>query len=506
MRHTKLILILAIFLLTIVLATISADENRISTEGLIAHYEFNEGTGEILHDRSGNTRNGIISEAIWAEGISGNALEFNGRTTSVNLPASTLGNWNALTYAFWMKAPQYSGSGWPAFFGSYTTSYTYNTCICISQNTETIHLEIDTDTGNYETNGEIQIPWDNWVHVALVYDGSSLTEYINGVQGKSIPATGYLKNVTELHIGQLGNNRYFFTGVIDEAYIYSRALSSAEIKQLYDYGASLSYSSIMKENNAIENSPLNTILSKEAIPLAATLITIVTIGLWNLFGSVIIDFLSDYSSEKIIDFKEYKKKKSKKSDTFTIPYIQLTKTEIFNIIIAVIVFSIALSWTWGTSIHEILTLFLINIIIIGVLFIFRELLRVHYSTRLHLQTNHILWPFGAILTLASTFLGNTFSLASYTTAENEEDGRYAQMLFNSNIIFYSIALVTFIIHLLMPFVVFQMIFIFLIMTLTIEMTPIKPMDGAIIRTWNIKKWISFYIIIVASYVLMLFIL
>jgi len=506
MRVKIVILLITSFVLVTLFTSISADENIIPNQGLISYYNFNEGAGNILHDSSGHNYDGTIFEESWTDGIDGTALEFNGINSYVNLPASTLSNWDSLTSAFWVKAPKYSGSGWPAFFGSHTTNPTNNICVCISRNTETIHLEIDTDNGNYETSGDIKIPGDTWFHVAMVYDGEQLIEYINGVRGISIPATGNLKNVSELNIGQLGNNRYFFKGVIDEAYVYNRALTSTEINQLYNHGISGSSSYYFKENNAIKQSPLNIILPKETVPIAATIITITTIGLWQLFGGLFIDFFSDYSSEKIIDSKGSKRNYSNRLDRFNIPFIPLSTTELFHILIAVIVFSIALSWTWGSSINQMVTLFLLNIAIIGIIYIFRELLRIHYSSKLNIQTNHVLWPFGTILTIISSFLGNTFSLASYNTAENEEDGRYAQLLFNSNIIFYSIASVFFIMNLLVSHVVFQMVFIFLIMTLTIDMTPLKPLDGAIIRKWNTKKFMVLYIIILVSYIFMIFII
>lgn len=505
MKVKRIIFLLTSFLLITLLPSIFAEEPQISNQGLIARYSFDDGNGEILRDLSGNNLDGTIYGGIWVDGISGKALEFNGVNAYVSLPPSTLGNWDSFTYAFWVKAPRYSGSGWPAFLGSYTTSYTYNTCICISRNTETIHIEIDTDSGNYETSGEIKIPWDTWFHAAMIYDGSNLTEYINGVRGKSIPATGNLKNVTELNIGQLGNSRYFFTGVIDEIYLFKRALSLTEIKQLYDHGVSVSLSSYFKENNAIERSPLNILLPTEMVPLAATIITITTIGLWQLFGNIIIELVSDYSSERIIDLKTNKKKLSSRLNKFKIPFIPLSITDLLNILISVVVFSIALSWTWSNSFEDILSLFIVNIFIIGFIYFFRELLRVYYSSKLKIQTYHILWPFGAILTIASSFLGNTFSLASYNTAENEDDGRYAQMLFNSNIIFYVVSIMFFIFNMLHNTMIFQMSYIFLIMTLTIEMTPLKPMDGNIIRKWNIKKWILLYLLILPSYVFMIFI-
>jgi hypothetical protein len=502
----KAIFLLTGFLLIILLPSIFAEDAQLSNQGLIAYYSFDEGASEILHDRSGNNHDGTIHGATWVKGFSGNALEFNGVDNYVSLPISIIGNWDALTYSAWIKLPEYSGLGWPGIIGSTTTSYSNNNNLAISRNSACLHLEIDTDSGNYEFQGKIPISWDTWIHAVLVYDGSNLIEYVNGEQGNSIPAGGNLKTVTELNIGQHSRGLYFLSGQIDEIFIYNRALSPVEVNQLFNHDRPVIPSTLFKENNAIEKSPLSIILPKETVPLVATIISVTTIGLWQLFGSMIIEFFSNYSSERIIDFRENTRGLSSRFNKVRIPFMPLSAMELFNIFIAVIVFSIALSWTWGSSVSEILSLFLLNIVIIGIIYIFRELLRVHYSSKLHIRTYHNLWPFGTILTIISSFLGNTFSLASYNTAENEDDGRYAQILFNSNIIFYSIATVTFIMNLLVPHVIFQMIFIFLIMTLTIGMTPLKPMDGDIIRKWNTKKFMTFYLIILVSYVFMIFIM
>jgi hypothetical protein len=504
MRVKIVIFIIISCLLITLLTSISADENQISNQGLIAYYSFDEGNGEILHDLSGNNHNGTIYGGIWTDGISGKALEFNGINTYVSLPTSTLGNWNSLTYSFWVKAPKYSGSGWPSFFGSYTTSFTYNTCIAISRNTETIHIEIDTDTGNYETKGEIKIPWDTWFHAALVYDGAHLTEYINGVRGTSIPATGNLKNVSELNIGQLGNGMYFFNGLIDEAYIYDRALSPTEIQQLFNHAMTSASLTFFKDNNAIEKSPLNGVVPRETVPIVATAVSITSLILWQLFGGIIVDFFSDYTSEKLIDAKGNDKAYIKRLDKIKIPRMPLKTSELFNIFIAVAVFSFALSWTWGSTIWGIIFLFILNLFIVGFIYIFRELFRIYYSGKLGLKTDHVLWPFGAVVTVISSLLGNTFSLAAYNTAENESDGRYAKLLLRSTFIFYFIALVCYLFNFIFPNVIFQMIFIFIIMSLMIDMTPIKPMDGDIVRRWNIGFFASTYAIIIASYILMIF--
>ena len=51
------------------------------TPGLVSAYSFNEGTGTVVNDVSGNSNNGAISNATWnVSGKYGSALSFNGST------------------------------------------------------------------------------------------------------------------------------------------------------------------------------------------------------------------------------------------------------------------------------------------------------------------------------------------------------------------------------------------------------------------------------------------
>jgi len=162
--------------------------------GLVGYWSFDEGAGNIAYDASGNGNHGtLINGPKWTQGKIGGALQFDGVNDYVRLPTSTLGNWNQLTYEVWVKAPPYTGSSWPGFIGSYTTNSSLNINLGIWQNTGHLHLEIDTDVGNYSMKGQLSIPWNTWFHAVLVYDGSTLTEYLNGQKGKSIPASGTLK-------------------------------------------------------------------------------------------------------------------------------------------------------------------------------------------------------------------------------------------------------------------------------------------------------------------------
>ncbi|MDG6218947.1 MAG: hypothetical protein QCI00_05865, partial [Candidatus Thermoplasmatota archaeon] len=176
-----------------------------------------------------------------------------------------------------------------------------------------------------------------------------------------------------------------------------------------------------------------------------------------------------------------------------------------SVILAVLVFSTAMSWTWSSEISEFFHLFLINLFVISIIFTIREILRIHISKKKNIRTAHVFWPLGSLLTIGSTVLGNTFSLASYSYYENKEDMKqYGRMYFFIFLSLYLISLITFILNFLFPSVFLQMLFVFAIMSVFIDMTPIDPMDGYEVRIWNFKVWLCLYLFVACSYLIMNF--
>ena len=80
-------------------------------------------------------------------------------------------------------------------------------------------------------SGPTANPVNAWTYVALTYDGATVRLYINGTQVASRAATGAIQTTNSpLWIG--GNSPYgeYFQGLIDEARVYNRALTQAEIQ------------------------------------------------------------------------------------------------------------------------------------------------------------------------------------------------------------------------------------------------------------------------------------
>ncbi|MFT5125502.1 MAG: hypothetical protein ACI9TH_004718 [Kiritimatiellia bacterium] len=204
----------------------------------VLHYTFDRDEPDKVSDQSGKRHHGESHGANWVrQGKIGGGIEVDFNSTYVTIPTDTLGNWEALSYAVWVKVPSYSGSAWPSFIGASTTSHDVNISIGIAQSTGTLYAEVDTEGGNAPIHrGKMPLPWDTWFHAAIVYDGETLTEYVNGEPGASLPASGALKTVRELHLGRgskMWNPTSSLIGQLDEVIIFDRALSASEVKAIY---------------------------------------------------------------------------------------------------------------------------------------------------------------------------------------------------------------------------------------------------------------------------------
>ena len=98
-------------------------------------------------------------------------------------------------------------------------------------------LGFGSDAGSIRA-GENLLTFDQWKHLAVVFDGTYFLFYVDGVQTGE-PARGTLPpaNNAPLVIGSTGCCPLeSFIGLMDEVKIYNRALAAAEIQVTYDAG------------------------------------------------------------------------------------------------------------------------------------------------------------------------------------------------------------------------------------------------------------------------------
>ena len=94
----------------VVLMFVGTAMGEVSREGPVAEWHFDEGTGNIVKDSSGNGNDGIIYSATWVDGKFGKALSFDGVDDYVDVTGPT-GTFNELTIETWVKINQYKEYG-----------------------------------------------------------------------------------------------------------------------------------------------------------------------------------------------------------------------------------------------------------------------------------------------------------------------------------------------------------------------------------------------------------
>jgi fibronectin type 3 domain-containing protein len=202
--------------------------------GLVAAYSFDEGSGTVVHDLSGNGNNGTIQNALWStSGKYGSALSFNGSNSWVTIPnSSSIALTNRMTLEAWVDPS--TVSGWRMVIDkeriaasglSYTLLATNNS---LSQSPASF---VNTGGQDQSASGGARLAKSTWAFVASTYDGSTLRMYVNGqLVGSSVVNGNIVETSDPLHIGGSQVWGEWFKGLIDNIRIYNVALSQSQIQ------------------------------------------------------------------------------------------------------------------------------------------------------------------------------------------------------------------------------------------------------------------------------------
>ncbi|MEA2163027.1 MAG: large repetitive protein [Thermoanaerobaculia bacterium] len=175
----------------------------------------------------------------------GQAFNFDGINDSVNVPMSgSLQLTTGATVEFWMKGDP-SNNLTTCCQGLVATDM-----YAIEVAGSGVHFGLSTDNGAttpFPSSGQVAISTNQWHHIAGTYDGSTITLYVDGVPAASAAHTGLISaNSGFLSIGSEDGRTgacpacvgtRYFKGLIDEVAIYNRALTAAEVADIYNAGS-----------------------------------------------------------------------------------------------------------------------------------------------------------------------------------------------------------------------------------------------------------------------------
>lgn len=202
------------------------------TAGLVGYWPFN-GSAK---DATPYSHNGTVTGAVLVtdkQGRADSAYSFNGSGQYIDAGPNPITGASPFTLAAWIDTTQvsrYSGALTIGASGSGASAYIGTV------NTAQIGTSDSIGGGFYGSNvGSGITTTGQWVHVALTFDGTTGTMYVNGTATNTFPFTPSLSGAS-LRIGRIGSDTtYDFSGSIDDVRLYNRALSAAEVSALQSY-------------------------------------------------------------------------------------------------------------------------------------------------------------------------------------------------------------------------------------------------------------------------------
>ena len=201
--------------------------------GLVAWFPGEGNANDVLGVNNGTLQGG----ATFAKGEVGQAFSLNGGGAYVLIPASASLSPTSLTIEGWFNFA--SSSGVQVLVSKTLGLANLDSHVIYYDNGRLI-AGIGTSSGG-ETVGVINfVPsLGTWYHIALTFNGASRSGvlYVNGVGLASGQTTGSITyDGNPILLGadiENGVVSQFFSGLIDEASLYNRALSGAEIRAIY---------------------------------------------------------------------------------------------------------------------------------------------------------------------------------------------------------------------------------------------------------------------------------
>jgi hypothetical protein len=209
--------------------------------GLVGWWHFDEGSGSVARDSSGNGNNGTIYGATWVIGKNGQALSFNGINNYVLVTHSaSLNVIDAITIVVWVRP---SGAGTFRYISAKPSFDTNVPPYLLLGENNKVEFSCPSGISFGSLFSIATIPADTWTLIACTYSRTEGKQkiFINGNLDNSRDVNYALQqNTADLYIGAGGHGQGF-TGIIDELRIYNRALSAAEIQS--DFQKSPDFSS-----------------------------------------------------------------------------------------------------------------------------------------------------------------------------------------------------------------------------------------------------------------------
>ena len=233
MRKLRYFIAVLVIGLIVVMPTHAALDDK----SLVLYLSFDEGQGGDAKDGSVHGHDGeLMQNPKWVDGQFGKALEFDGtKGQHVMVPINdTLQLTEQFSIAFWVKRGDAQIREWNYMVTAGSLKWA------------SIFRNADNKTYFWSTSGGAwaqkaitdDIQPDDWVHLAVTHDTKSEVVIYN--DGKKAGGGAKPPVVDEIDgsvmVGARHPGEEFFTGIIDEVFLFNRIITEAEINEIKDGG------------------------------------------------------------------------------------------------------------------------------------------------------------------------------------------------------------------------------------------------------------------------------
>ncbi len=244
---------------------------------LVGLWRFDEGSGDQARDSSGLTNHGVIigengNTPTWVSSRPGfgTALQFQNNGVDhayVDIPASDslrigLASNDAWTITVWAKELSDGAGNYVATYGRFLAQdgglgMEWDSGASGDSQFYVWHNSLTAWHQGFGTAATVVPQLDQWIHLALVYDGRSLTLYRNGNQGPqgaktSLPLSASLSFTGYAGAIQIGSQLNMdgtrnWNGLLDDVAIFAGALSESHLRTVMsgDYSSFLNLAPLL---------------------------------------------------------------------------------------------------------------------------------------------------------------------------------------------------------------------------------------------------------------------
>jgi len=205
---------------------------------LVSYWKMDEASGNMIDANGSN--DGTVDCDYGETGKINDAYGFvSANTDKVTVPDATLST-SDFTIAGWIKVPNFTAQ--MTIFGQYDTDDGYNIIFRFETSGRLRIYQSDGGSASYAESTILSV--DTWYYVSATYVTATktLTILING-DAKDTDVGTNERTVdagADATFGTL-NGASWFNGIMDEFAVWSRALSEAELLELYNGGSGLAY-------------------------------------------------------------------------------------------------------------------------------------------------------------------------------------------------------------------------------------------------------------------------